>query len=114
MVNKENGFTRFMNKYQSVRIGAILGIIIFLFYYTLVLVDDEFVFFQDIADWGIDQGVSAFGWGLLLVTFSFVMLIYPFQQRFRSESADTFYKILITYPIGFIFYILFFWNPFHC
>jgi len=112
MANKENGFTRFMNKYQSVRIGAILGILMFLVYYALVLFDDDFAFIQNVADWGIDQGVSAFGWGLILVFCSLAILIYPFQHRFRSKNADTLYKILIAYPIGFLVYILLFWQWF--
>lgn len=112
MANKPNGFTRFMNKYQSVRIAAITGIIIFLIYYSLVLFNEDFSLLQNVADWGIDQGVSALLWGILFVIFSIALLVYPFQKRFRSKSGDSLYKILMIYPIGFIFYILFFWQWF--
>lgn len=112
MVNKPNGFTRFMNEHQSVRIASVTGIIIFLFYYFLVLFNDDFALIQNIADWGIDQGVSALLWGIIFTLFSFGLLVYPFQKRFRSKSGDSLYKILMAYPIGFIFYLLFFWQWF--
>ncbi len=112
MVIKESKFTRFMNKHQSVRIAAVTGIIIFLVYYSLVIFNENFDFIQNIADWGIDQGVSALMWGIIFTLFSIGLLAYPFQKTFRSKSGDSLYKILIGYPIGFIFYLLFFWQWF--
>jgi hypothetical protein len=115
LVKEKNDYTKlteFFNKFQSVKVLAIIGIITFVIYYFLVITTEEFNLFQDVADWGVDQGVSALGWGLIFTFFSITLLVYPYQKKFRSKNADKLYAILIGFPIGFALYILFFWQWF--
>ncbi len=111
MANKKNEkISEFFDEYQIVRILAIGGILVFVWYYSSVIFTESYGFFQNIADWGVDQGVSALLWGVIFVFFSIILLVYPFQKKVRSETLDMFYKVLIGYPLGFLFYILFFWQ----
>lgn len=110
---KDNGFTKiseFFENNQIVRILAIGGILVFVWYYLSVILTEEYGFYQNVSDWGIDQGVSALLWGIIFVVFSILVIVYPLQSSVRSERLDSFYKILIGFPLGFFFYILFFWQ----
>lgn len=110
---KDNGFTKiseFFEDNQIVRILAIGGILVFVWYYLSVILTEEYGFLQNVSDWGVDQGVSALLWGIIFVIFSILIIVYPLQNSVRSEKLDSFYKILIGFPLGFLFYILFFWQ----
>ena len=111
---KENGLKKihnFLNEYRFVRVLAIVGIIVLSYYYALVIFTEE-AFLQGVADWGIDQGVSAFLWGIVLLIFSVILITYPLQKKYRSKDADSLYILLVSYPIGFLIYIMFFWQWF--
>lgn len=102
--------TDFYKERNIIRIIAIAGILIFISYYLLIMFDPTFTLRTGILDWGIDQGYTGLIWGILLVLLSLLIVVYPFQKRYRSPEGDRLYKLMITFPLGLAFYLIFFWQ----
>ena len=102
--------TDFYKERRIINIVAITGIIVFVAYYLMVIFDPTFTFRTGILDWGIDQSYTGLLWGIILVFLSLIIIIYPFQQRYRSTEGDRLYKIMITFPLGLALYLIFFWQ----
>ena len=107
--NDVNKITELANKWHFTRILAIAGIFTFIYYYAIVIFTDAQLKLGT-ADWGIDQGFSGLFIGILLVFFSVFLLVYPFQERYRTDNLDKIHKTLIVFPLGFAVYVAFFWH----
>jgi hypothetical protein len=100
----------FFKERQLIRVVAMAGILIFITYYIMVLLDPSIPFYLGVADWGIDQGITTLMWGIILVIVSIFIITYPFQKRYKTTGLDGLWKILITFPLGLAFYLIFFWQ----
>lgn len=114
MVKKKNEndvskLTEIANKLHVTRIIAIAGIFAFIYYYTIIIFTDAELRLG-IVDWGIDLGYSGLFFGVLLVIYSIFILVYPFQERYKTTNLDKFHKILVVFPLGFAVYIALFWH----
>lgn len=114
MVKKKNEndvskLTKTANKWHITRVLAITGIFAFIYYYALIIFTDAELRLG-IVDWGIDLGYSGLFFGVLLVIYSFFILGYQFQERYRTDNLDRLYIILAVFPLGFAVYIAVFWH----
>ena len=114
---KKNGILGFIESLtetykenQYIRIVAVSGVLVVVAYYLAVFFLEPFTIEQGTIDWGIDQGYTTIVHGIVLLAFSLFIIFYPFQKQYKNRGLDAFWKILITFPLGFAIYILFFWQ----